>query len=500
MARRFVDRSLELGTLTDAWDSGVPELVVVHGRRRVGKTELLARFAHGRSIAFYVAAQQQSVSQLADLGRSLGSMSVDFRRGRPPRIALRDWEEALDVVAEAATRRRVGLVLDEFPYLCDADPALPSILQRWWDRTGSRRNLVVVLSGSEQAMMRRITSADGALYGRPTRSIWLRPFDYFHAGRFVSRWRPEDRVRAYAIVGGIPDYLEELDPDRPLRDELLRLAYAPEGRLFREAPDLLRSEFNAPRTYESILRAMATGEHQPSRIATLSGMKSAGAAAPYLERLIGLELVERRTLPTEASDPRPRVSRYTIIDPYLRFYFALVDPWRSAILLGHGARVLDELWPVAVDEHVSRIFEDVAAQYVRRLAGIGQLPVLQAVGHQWIEAGDVDVVGVVAGRVVVAGSAKWTRPFAKPRDLDDLREGVARIARGTQPELVLFSRSGFDRALRPESGVRLVKPVDLFRPSLEYERVDARPRGALFASAAPIARNADEHLRGFGRR
>ena len=85
---------------------------------------------------------------------------------------------------------------------------------------------------------------------------------------------------------------------------------------------------------------------------------------------------------------------------------ALVDPWRSAILLGQGARVLADLWPGAFDQHVSRIFEEVAAQYVRRLGGAGELPVMEAVGQQWIAAGDIDGVGVRGGRVLVAGSAK----------------------------------------------------------------------------------------------
>ncbi|MGC8633405.1 MAG: AAA family ATPase [Candidatus Limnocylindrales bacterium] len=475
MAGRFVDRTIEQRTLSEAWESGRPELVVLHGRRRVGKTELLVRFAARRPVAFFVAAQQQAANQLADLGRVLGGLSAGPRTSAPPRLALRDWGEALDVLAEASRRRRVGLVLDEFPYLCEADPALPSVLQRWWDRVGSQRDLVLVLSGSEQAMMRRLTSEEGALYGRPTRSIWLRPFDYYWAGRFLGGWTPEDRVRAFAIAGGIPDYLEEFDTRRSLREELARLAFLPEGRLFREAPDLLRAEFNEPRTYESILRAMAAREQQPSRIAALAGLKGAAAAAPYLERLIRLELVERRTLPTEASNPRPRISRYVVLDPYLRFYFALVDPWRSAIQLGQGPRVLDELWPVALDEHVSRVFEDVAAQYVRRLSGAGMLPVLEAVGQHWLEAGDVDVVGVAGGRVRVAGSAKWTRAFVKPGDLADLRRDAALIAGQAEPELLLFARSGFDPALRSVPGVRLVRPADLFRAELDFERAPARP-------------------------
>src|SRR5688572_13393679 len=135
--QRFIDRIGERRILEAAWASGRPELVIVHGRRRVGKTELLSRVARGKPMAYYVAAQQLERDQLADLGRALGSMSTGFRPGRPPRLAFRDWDELLATVAEAAQRRRVGLVLDEFPYLVDANGALPSLIQRWWDRIGS---------------------------------------------------------------------------------------------------------------------------------------------------------------------------------------------------------------------------------------------------------------------------------------------------------------------------------------------------------------------------
>jgi hypothetical protein len=474
VTERFVDRALESRTLTEAWDSGRPELVLVHGRRRVGKSELLARFVAHRPVAYYVAAQQLPAVQLADIGRVLGAIAggiADIGSG----LAIGGWEEALDVVARASERRRVGLVLDEFPYLADADPALPSLVQRWWDAVGSRRNVVIVLAGSEQAMMRRLASVEGALYGRPTRAIRVRPLDYYHSARFVSAWSPEDRVRAYAVAGGMPDYLEELQAHAPLRDEVLRLAFTPAGRFFREAPDLLRSELIEPRTYESILRAMARGEHQPSAIAARAGMRSAATVAPYMDRLIGLELVERRTPPMQGARPRPRTSRYVIADPYLRFYFGLVDPWRSAIALGQGARVLDALWPVAFDEHVSRVFEEVASQYVRRLSGAGDLPLLQTVGQHWLDAGDIDVVGVAGGRMTVAASAKWTREHMKLADLADLRRDVSAVDPGGSPDLLLLSRSGFHAALRRERGVRLVGLRDLFRADLDFERAAVTP-------------------------
>lgn len=476
MGREFIDRHQERADLEDAWASGRPELVVVHGRRRVGKSALLTRFAAGKALAYYVAAEQLERDQLADIGKVLGPMSAGFKRGRPPRLAIRDWDEALAIVTDAAATRRVGLIIDEFPYLVAANRALPSLIQRWWDTTGSKANVVVILAGSQQSMMRSLVSSEGALYGRPTRGQHLRPFDYYHAGQFAKAWPAEDRVRLYAVAGGIPDYLEEFDTDRPLHDELLRVAYSPTGRLFREAPDLLRAEFNEPRTYETVLRAIANGYLSPGEIATQAGVGAANRVTPYLDRLMELGIVERRVPPPEAGLPRSRNSQYVIADPYLRFYFALVDPWRSAIQAGQGAAVLVQQWDEDFDRFVSRTFEEVARQHLQRLAGTGSVGPFSSVAFWWFTGGDIDAAAMAGSRLAAAGSAKWTRDQVKPGDLADLRRDVAIVAPGDRPRLFLYSRSGFDRNLAGAPDVTLVGLRDLYAADLDYERAAARRR------------------------
>ena len=300
----------------------------------------------------------------------------------------------------------------------------------------------------------------------------MTPFDYYYAGRFATRWSPEDRVRLYAVAGGIPDYLEEFRDDAPLRDELHRLAYSADGRLFREAPDLLRAEFREPRTYEFIVRAIAQGDNTPATVASRAGLSGANRVNPYLDSLVDLGIVERRTLPGQSTQPRPRTSQYVLADSYLRFYYALVDPWRSLIQQGRGDAVLEELWGKPFDDFVSHTFEDVARQYVWRLSGAGRLPPLSDVAFWWFNGGDIDVAGVVGSRLAVAGSAKWSSTFVKPADCDALRHAVGTVAPGTQPDLYLFSRSGFDGNLHSADGVWLIRLADLYRSDLEFERCD----------------------------
>ena len=221
---------------------------------------------------------------------------------------------------------------------------------------------------------------------------------------------------------------------------------------------------------------MANGAITPGEIATRAGLAGANRVNPYLERLIDLELAERRVPPAEASEARPRTSQYVVADPYLRFYFAVVDPWRSTIQAGHGARVLDELWGETLDAYVSRVFEEVARQHLLRLSGAGTIGPLSRVGFWWFAGGDLDVAGTRGRHLVAAGSAKWTREAVKPGDLADLLRDVALVAPGDRPELLLYSRSGFDRNLAPEPGVRHDSLRDLFRPQLEHEAPAWEPR------------------------
>ena len=464
--KEFIDREAELDGLERAWHARDAQLVILTGRRRVGKSALLTRFARGKPIAYVVAAQRLPADQLVDAGHDIAPLAHDFSPGRAPAVRLERWEDLLDILTDRSATRRVGLILDELPYLVAQSPELPSLIQRWWDRTGSRSNLMLILAGSHQSVMEQLTSSSGALFGRATWRRQLEPFDYFDAAAFVRSWDPVDRVRAFAVTGGVPAYLRQLDASRTLRANLADLAFTPDGPLFRDAEYLFDAEFREVSRRGSIFRAMARGATRPSEIAQAIGLRDAADVQANLRDLTALGLVERVVPITDELKLRQRHVLYRIKDPYLRFYFTLVDPRRARIQIGPPEAVVAEIGDTELDEHVSHVFEDVCSQYVWRSIAAGELPSVERLGRWWRSQDEVDLAGLSRGRLSLAAEVKWQRQPMDDRDLRLLRDRVRLLDAEADPELLLVSRSGFHASLRRQAGVRLIGIRDMYASRL----------------------------------
>ena len=394
----FVGRDRELAVLEEFHDSDAPELFVLHGRRRVGKTELLQRFCEARRAVYFQAAQVRERDNLRAFRDALAESLADPLAAS---VELPDWDAALRFAAERAGGERLVVVLDEFPYLCEANKGLPSVVQRFWDTAGKRSALMLVLCGSHVSFMEREVLAERSpLFGRRTGQRRLEPLAPPDAVRFFPRWPVHDRVLAFGILGGMPAYLRRFDDRRTLRENLLREVLRPEGYLFDEVQFLLRNELTQPITYNSILSAVARGEQRVGDIALSVGVDST-TANKYLSVLRELGIVEREVPITDPDPLRSRRGTWHIEDRFVTFHFRHLQPNVSLVNAGRGARVLEEM----VEPDLPRLFDDARLAFVldhlRREAA-------ELVGDEVVEAGRypgevVRALARTAGGGTVAG-------------------------------------------------------------------------------------------------
>lgn len=357
--RGFLGREPELAVLDELAGSDRAELFVLYGRRRVGKTELLQQFCRkpGRRSVYHLAAQVRDKDNLRGFRDALREGLDDpLVEG----VEFADWSAALSFAAERAGDERLVVVLDEFPYLCEGCKGLPSLLQQFWDSRGKHSRLMLVLCGSQMSFMEKEVLAERSpLFGRRTAQRRLEPLPPAEALRFFPRWKLADRVLAYAILGGMPAYLQRFDDRLSLRENLLRELLRPEGYLFDEVSFLLRTELSNPATYNSILGAVAGGAEKVGDIALWVGVDST-TANKYLHVLRELRLVDREIPVTDPDPLRSRRGTYRVADRFVAFHFRHLQPHLSLVEAGRGASVLERF----IEPDLPRLWDEALVDFV----------------------------------------------------------------------------------------------------------------------------------------
>ncbi len=456
----FIGRVDELARLRDEFAANRPSLLVVYGRRRVGKSTLLREAAKDVPHVLYQATRVTAALNLealkAEIARALGP--DDLLGG------LSDWLGVLAYLARAAEARPgLVVVLDEFPYLAEAEPALPSIVQKFWDGgAAAPGRLNLVLCGSMVAHMEDLLAERNPLYGRKTLALDVAPLPFQDAAAFFPSRIAEERLLAYAVFGGVPFYLQLCDPGASLEQNVTRLLLTNAGPLVDEPTVLLQSELREVQRYASILAAIADG---CTKLGDISGrIREVGGSSglgPYMERLERMRLV--RAVRSMDAEPKSRDRRYVIADPLVAFWHRFVRPNLSSIVQGFGAEVWRHQIAPLLDGYMGRAFEEVCREHARRHAQDSLPAPAQEVGQVWAADYDIDVAGRLLDGSMLFGECKWSRNEIGPEVLDLLVSRSERTAYGrgvSRRHFVLYARTGFTPSLlsAAPAGVTLHTP------------------------------------------
>lgn len=443
---KFINRVKELDFLQDMFSSPTAELLVVYGRRRVGKTELLRYFGQNLPHIFFTATQTSDKNLLSQWSQLLWQHQAQADIAD---FSFPDWESSLRYLASITTNERLVVVIDEFPYAVEANPALPSILQKVWDELLQHRQVLLILCGSSIGMMEEYAlNHSSPLYGRRSGQLLLPPLDFSSIRQFFPGQSLIEQVEKYAVFGGIPAYLGRINPAQTLSENVIRQILTPNRFLYDEPLFLLRTELREPRNYFAILQAIAHGNTRPNAIAQVSGVGDARTISKYLSVLQDLHLIERTIPVTETQPQKSRRGVYRLADNFLQFWFRFVAPHRSELEQGQGQRIWELAIQPKLSDFIGPIFEDICRQWVWEMARQGKLPFMpQKVGGWWTHQAEIDVVALdETGQSALVAECKWSNRPVGTNILADLQTKVDFLKQQMPFKQVFYalgSKSGF---------------------------------------------------------
>ena len=348
----FVDRIEETARLRDALSRKKSSLVVVYGRRRLGKSTLIKRVLSDRDV-YFLADRSEGQHQRTLLAKVIAQVFSDFDK-----LTYPDWESMFRAVNYRADKR-FTLCLDEFPYLVEQSPELPSVLQKIVDEKQLKYNLV--LCGSSQNMMYGLfLDSTAPLYGRADEIMRLAPIclPYIQEALGLDATAA---IEEYSVWGGVPRYWELRESRNSLDDALWHNILSVNGALYEEPIKLFQDDVKDIVKTSTIMSYIGTGANRLSEIAGRCDEPATNLSRP-LKKLIDLGFLEK-DVPFGIDEKNAKKSLYKIADPFMAFYYQFVVPNRSFIELNRRLPI-DQALDTHFSEYVSMQWEKMCRDAV----------------------------------------------------------------------------------------------------------------------------------------
>ncbi len=373
---QFYCREEEIRKLNARYEDNDFECVIIYGRRRVGKTALINEFCKDKPTIFFSALNTTGQENLESLSKAI--MSYE----RPDAVLspiFHDYDAALNEIALLSKDKRVIFVIDEYPYLAKAKPAISAMLQHVIDHIWSHSRLFLILCGSSMSFMeQQVLGQESPLYGRRTAQFKIKPLDYRETAVFHPEKSHEENALIYGITGGIPHYINKLNVKTTVDDALLQNLFDRSSYLYEEPSNLLKQELREPALYNAIITAIAQGASHLNEIVTKTGEPSSTCTV-YLKSLIDLGIVIKEMPLTEKPGKK---TIYLLSDSFFRFWCRFVPSNINAIDSGRIRNTYQKAIKSNLPDFMGITFERMCQDYL--LYYEEELPIdLNKIGQWW---------------------------------------------------------------------------------------------------------------------
>lgn len=448
--RTFVDREQELIYLEEEYTKKEASLIILYGRRRVGKTALLSKFMTGKTAFYFLVTEETEQANRS----SFKEMVADYTGNTLLKMAeVREWLPLFQVLADYRPQEKLVLMIDEFQYLGKSNPAFPSVFQKIWDTMLKERNVMVILCGSLISMMESQTlSYTSPLYGRRTGQIKLKQIPFRYYNEFFPDKSREELIECYAVTGGVPKYIELFESGSDIYSDIQHNILRKSSFLYDEPNFLLQREVTDIGTYYSIIKTIAAGNRKLGKIAAVLETRQTGITR-YLKTLIDLDILEREVPITEDNPEKSKRGLYQIKDNFILFWFKFISPNLGMIETGHSDLAMQRIRQNFIDTHVSFVYEDICREKMWQLNAERKWDfTFEKVGRWWDNQEEIDLVALDSnGKNIIFGECKY---WKGPVGLDILAQ-LKRKAKNVEwnrdfrhEYYVLFSIHGFTEELK----------------------------------------------------
>lgn len=449
----FIGRERELASLKEFYDRNGIGMTVIYGRRRIGKSTLIAEFVRDKKNIFYTATKVGKARNLELFSRQV----TDLFMPGVENISFHTTEAVFDFIDKNIGNDKVVLVIDELPYWAERDEALLSIMQKYIDTVWNDKNLKIILCGSALSFMeKKVLSEKSPLFGRRDSQIRLEAFNYLDAAKFVPDYSCEDKAICYGITGGVARYLSMIDPSKSIDENIARLFFRTDGYLYDETRNLLTQEFTDIAIVNNIIEQIASGENTLNTIAGKIGEKEP-TVLYSLDKLTNVGLVEKKKCITDEKNKKK--TQYVLKDYMFKFWYEFIPKATSVIEIGQGELYYQKAVKPVLHSFMGAVFEDMCRYYTLKQGIAGEYGCfLTSVGSWWgtenitdengnirAQSADIDVVAISEiDKKAVIGECKFKNEKIDKGIYETLtRRGKLIASKYKVSKYIFFSLSGY---------------------------------------------------------
>ena len=453
----FFGRDNELRMLEEAYESPNSELVVIYGRRRIGKSSLVKQFAETKpaTLTFEGIEGEKTPIQIRHFTQELMTQTDDaFLES----ARFQSWEQAFSylterVISTRRQRKKQIIFLDELPWMAAGRGRLISLLKYYWDNHWKSRSVMLILCGSIASFMVRKVLHSKALYGRVSVQILLRGLMPSEAAKFFRGRRSREEILKYLLIfGGVPKYLEEVRLNRSFAQNMNRLCFSGNSPLTQEVDRIFYNQFREPGTYQRIIGLLKDRMLPMRELAEKLGKTSGGGLTRYLRNLEDAEIV--RSYVPFGGGVKSKLRRYALSDEYLIFYYKYIESNLQMISQGRSEKLFEKLTAGSLDPWLGFAFERFCLKHAIQIAGMMGFEDEVLVAGPYFKRGDpgcqVDLLYKRNDRVITVCEVKHHHDPISTKIIPEMEQKLTTVLvpRGYSCEKALISVYGPSDALR----------------------------------------------------